>query len=68
MPAGNRAPLGIYIHAAWLMADDTRVPNLERFIQYALGKDNVIFATITEVGALGMLRCAELAGRYAKQR
>ena len=50
--AGNRAPIGIFIHAAWLIADPTREDQLSAFIQYALGKDNVVFATISEVGWL----------------
>ena len=58
---GNRAPLGIYIHAAWLIADPTRVDQLENFIRYALAKDNVVFATISEVRQLnnGRACCAD---------
>ena len=56
--AGNRAPLGIYIHAAWLIADPTRLDQLENFIRYALAKDNVVFATISEVSER-QLGCAD---------
>lgn len=57
--AGNRSPLGVYIHAARLLEDTTgaRTQQLKQFIEYASGFDNVWFATVTQVGgsrALGI--------------
>lgn len=45
---GNRAPLGVYIHAAWLM-NPTRNAAMHSFIQYALSKPDVWFVTPTDV-------------------
>lgn len=42
--------MGIYIHAAWLIADPQRITQMNDFIRYALSKDNVVFATMSEVG------------------
>ncbi len=47
--AGNRSPVGVYFHAAWLLAEPTRLQQMNDFISYALEKDNVVFATISEV-------------------
>lgn len=45
---GNRAPVGVFIHAAWLM-DPARADGLSRFIEYALSHDDVYFGTMTQV-------------------
>lgn len=45
---GNRAPLGIYVHAGWL-EDPSRSESLKRFINYALEHENVWFATMSQV-------------------
>ncbi len=59
--AGNRAPVGIYIHAAWLMTDPVRAQQLNDFITYALEKENVWFATITQVPhSAGIHTCTKL--------
>ncbi|KDD76182.1 hypothetical protein H632_c324p1, partial [Helicosporidium sp. ATCC 50920] len=47
--SGNRAPLGIYQHAAWLIADTNRATQLEKFLTYASQQPNVWFATVQQV-------------------
>ncbi len=60
--AGNRAPVGVYFHAAFLLAEPTRTQQMKDFISYALEKDNVVFATISEVGLLeGPMGCTMLS-------
>ncbi|PRW61614.1 chitin [Chlorella sorokiniana] len=62
---GNKAPVGVYIHAAWLM-DPSRADGMNRFIEYAMGHDNVWFATMSEV--LDWIKDPVSAKEYAKQR
>ncbi|PSC74660.1 carbohydrate esterase family 4 [Micractinium conductrix] len=45
---GNKAPVGVYIHAAWLM-DPTRAAEMKEFINYALGHENTWFVTMSEL-------------------
>ncbi len=40
---GNRAPLPIYVHAAWF--NGTRIPETRKFIEYAMSKPDVYFVT-----------------------
>ncbi|KAL4424144.1 hypothetical protein ABPG75_001445 [Micractinium tetrahymenae] len=46
---GNRAPLGIYLHAAWLIADGSRADKLNAFLEYAMSHDNVFLVTVSQV-------------------
>lgn len=46
---GNRAPMGIFIHAAWLIADPTRADKLNQFLEYAMTKENVFLVTVNQV-------------------
>ncbi|GAB4813456.1 hypothetical protein N2152v2_000502 [Parachlorella kessleri] len=46
---GNRAPVGIFIHAAWLIAEPEHSGQINAFIDYAMSHDNVYLATITQV-------------------
>lgn len=46
---GNRAPLGIFLHAAWLLADPTRADRLNQFLEYAMSKENVFLVTVSQV-------------------
>lgn len=46
---GNRAPLGIYLHAAWLIADGSRADRLNAFLEYAMTHDNVFLVTVSQV-------------------
>lgn len=48
---GNRAPMGIYIHAAWLIAQPERAGQINDFLTYAMQKDNVFLVTISQVGS-----------------
>ena len=43
LPAGNRAPMGIYVHAPWFTADHTAA--LKTFMTYALALPDVWFVT-----------------------
>ncbi|KAL4438527.1 hypothetical protein ABPG77_000175 [Micractinium sp. CCAP 211/92] len=47
--SGNRAPLGIYLHAAWLIADGSRADRLNAFLEYAMSHDNVFLVTVSQV-------------------
>ncbi|KAI3424258.1 hypothetical protein D9Q98_009612 [Chlorella vulgaris] len=47
--SGNRAPLGIYIHAAWIIADPTRADRLNKFLEYATSQENVFLVTVSQV-------------------
>ena len=62
----NRAPLGLFIHAAWLM-DPTRNAEMNQFIDYALSHENVWFVTINDVSRprSGPFRYCTLAGAAA---
>jgi len=62
---GNRAPLGVYVHAAWLM-DPTRADALTNFIRYAIQFENVFFATVSDV--ISWIKNPVSAEEYAKTR
>ena len=42
--------MGIFIHAAWLIAQPEHSGQINDFINYAMSHDNVYLATITQVG------------------
>ncbi|EFN50750.1 hypothetical protein CHLNCDRAFT_59447 [Chlorella variabilis] len=46
---GNRAPLGIYIHAAWIIADPARAEMVNQFLEYAMTQPNVFLVTASQV-------------------
>ncbi|KAL4424145.1 hypothetical protein ABPG75_001446 [Micractinium tetrahymenae] len=62
---GNRAPVGVYIHAAWLM-DPTRAAAMQQFINYALSFENTWFVTMSE--AIDWIKAPVPAVKYAAQR
>jgi hypothetical protein len=43
LSAGNRAPMGIYVHSPWFTADNTQA--LKQFVSYALSLPDVWFVT-----------------------
>ncbi|PSC74458.1 chitin deacetylase-like isoform e [Micractinium conductrix] len=47
--SGNRAPLGIYLHAAWLIADPSRADRLNEFLAYAVQQPNTFLVTVSQV-------------------
>ncbi|KAL4853807.1 hypothetical protein ACK3TF_005288 [Chlorella vulgaris] len=62
---GNRSPVGVYIHAAWLM-DKTRNAEMNQFVNYALSHENTWFVTISEV--IEWMKDPVDAITYANQR
>lgn len=48
---GNRAPFGVYIHAAWVIQDNTRAETLKTFIRWVATQPGVVFATPSQVVA-----------------
>lgn len=46
---GNRAPLGIYLHAATLMANPSMVDDLNTFLTWALNQQNTWVVTMSQV-------------------
>ena len=48
--SGTRSPLGIFLHAAWLLARPEHADQLNRFLDYALGFEDVRLATVSQVG------------------
>ncbi|HTL47100.1 MAG TPA: polysaccharide deacetylase family protein [Verrucomicrobiae bacterium] len=61
---GNRAPFGVYLHGAWLK-DPGHAAALEEFLEDALSRENVWFATMAQVVAFmrGPVPAAE-AGKF----
>lgn len=49
--AGNRAPLGIFLHPAWLMADPSRAAALQEFIAWAQTLPDVWFVSCRDLVA-----------------
>jgi peptidoglycan/xylan/chitin deacetylase (PgdA/CDA1 family) len=60
---GNRAPLGIYLHAAWLLQGSHHVNGMNEFIRYALGHEHVWFVTASQL--LNYIRNPVAADQFA---
>lgn len=61
---GNRSPIGVFFHAAWLAADQQRIGHVNAFLERVLANDDVWVVTTSQL--IDFMRHPMPKDKYAK--